>query len=116
MRGLKGFRELFEQGTPEERKEFVRAFVEQLVVDPDAGKGTLFIREFPALGLFRAGNSSFEMVAGARFEPATSGSRTRRATGTLCRQPDGKKLSEAARSGQSGVGLSTSNNASPLVD
>lgn len=74
VRGLKSFGELFEQGTQEERKEFVRAFVEQLVVDPDRGKGTLYIREFPALESIRAGNSSFEMVAGARYEPATASS------------------------------------------
>ncbi|MFH0779054.1 MAG: recombinase family protein [Candidatus Eisenbacteria bacterium] len=74
VEGISGFRELFEQGTLEEKKEFVRAFVEKLVVDADKGTGTLYIREFPPLEAIRPrgnGNSYFEGVAGARYEPAT---------------------------------------------
>ena len=76
VEGISGFRELFEQGTLEEKKEFVRAFVEKLVVDPDKGTGTLYIREFPPLEAIRPkgdGNSYFQGVAGARYEPATFG-------------------------------------------
>jgi len=61
------FKELFEQGTPEEKKELVRAFVEKLVVDPDKGTGTLCIREFPPLEAIRPkgdGNSSFQCGSG----------------------------------------------------
>jgi site-specific DNA recombinase len=71
VQGVLGFRELFEQGTLGEKKELVRAFVEKLVIDPDKGKGVLYIREFPALESVRAGNSSPVLVAGARYEPAT---------------------------------------------
>jgi site-specific DNA recombinase len=70
--GLVGFEELLGQGTPEERKELVRAFVEKLVIDPDAGKGVLYIRQFPA-SFAETGKASFNMVAGAGFEPATFG-------------------------------------------
>jgi hypothetical protein len=76
VEGISEFRELFEQGTLEEKKEFVRAFVEKLVVDPDKGTGTLYIREFPPLEAIRPkgdGNSYFQGVAGARYEPATFG-------------------------------------------
>jgi hypothetical protein len=59
------------KGTPEEKKELVRAFVEKLVVEPDKGTGTFYIREFPPLEAISPrgdGNSSFQGVAGARFD------------------------------------------------
>ena len=48
-----------------ERKEFVRAFVEGVVVQPDKLRLDLRIRKIPAL---RPGNSTCLMVAGARYE------------------------------------------------
>jgi DNA invertase Pin-like site-specific DNA recombinase len=72
VQGLVKFRELFEQGTPEEKKELVRAFVEKLELNPETGKGALYIRQFPA-SIAKTGNASFNMVPGARFEPATFG-------------------------------------------
>ena len=66
VQGLVKFSELFEQGTPEEKKELVRAFVEKLELNPDTGKGVLYIRQFPA-SIAKTGNASFNMVAGARY-------------------------------------------------
>ena len=66
VQGLVKFRELFEQGTPEEKKELVRAFVEKLELNPETGKGALYIRQFPA-SIAKTGNASFNMVPGARF-------------------------------------------------
>ena len=73
VKGIGEFKELFEQSTWEEKKGFVRAVVEQLVVDSEKGVGTLLVREFPVLELMRAGNPPSEKVAWAGFEPATFG-------------------------------------------
>jgi len=56
VQGLVGFRQLFEQGT-----------MEKLVVDPDACRGTLYLREFPlpAPGVMR--RSSYVYNTGARY-------------------------------------------------
>jgi site-specific DNA recombinase len=67
VQGLVKFRDLFEQGTPEEKKELVRAFVEKLELNPETGRGVLYIRQFPA-SIAKTGNASFNMVAGARFD------------------------------------------------
>jgi len=66
VHGLVKFRDLFEQGTAEEKKELVRAFVEKLELNPETGKGVLYIRQFPA-SITKTGNASFNMVAGARY-------------------------------------------------
>jgi hypothetical protein len=50
--------------------EFVRAFIEGIVVQPDNLRLDLQIRKIPAL---EPGNSTCLMVAGAGFEPATFG-------------------------------------------
>jgi hypothetical protein len=50
----------------EERKEFIRAFVEGVTVHPDALHLEVQTRKIPALG---PGFPSVELVAGARYEP-----------------------------------------------
>ena len=48
----------------------MRAFVEKLELNPETGKGALYIREFPPLEAVRPkgdGNSYFQGVAGARY-------------------------------------------------
>jgi DNA invertase Pin-like site-specific DNA recombinase len=68
---ISGFEELFEKGTLEEKKEFIRLFVESIELNAEERRAVLRIRKFPApVG---TGKSSFEMVAGAGFEPATFG-------------------------------------------
>jgi hypothetical protein len=66
VQGISGFKALLQQGTLEEKKELVRAFVEKLELNPDTGKGVLYIRQFPA-SIAKTGNASFNMVAGARY-------------------------------------------------
>ena len=71
--GLAGIRDLprlMESGSLEERKEFIRAFVEGITVHPDALHLEVQMRKIPALG---PGFPSVELVAGAGFEPATFG-------------------------------------------
>ena len=58
----------------EERKELVGAFVDHVTVLPDESIVELQMRTLPVLPLSGLGNSSVGVVAGARFEPATSGS------------------------------------------
>jgi hypothetical protein len=55
------FREVLEQGTLEQRKEFLRGFVAEISIDPDASRGTICFYELPA--------GSLMMVPGAGVEP-----------------------------------------------
>ena len=48
------------------RKEFVRAFIGGITIRPDTAVLDVQMKKFPALG---SGNSTCEMVAGARYEP-----------------------------------------------
>ncbi len=71
--GLAAIRDLprlLEQGSLEERKEFIRAFVAGVTVVPEKAQLDLRVRQLPAV-LPR--NSSVGVVAGAGFEPATFG-------------------------------------------
>ena len=72
MGTVESFEDLFPHGTLEEQKEFVRPWVEKIELDPDKRVGKVYIKKFllPANG---TGKPSFEMVAGAGFEPATFG-------------------------------------------
>jgi hypothetical protein len=45
---LMDFYEIAEEGTPEERKEFVRLFVEGIELDVRRGKAVARIKKFPA--------------------------------------------------------------------
>ena len=67
------FHEVFTEGTLEEKKEFIQLFVEGIELDAEEERAVLHIREFPAPLDFSTGNSAFDMVAGAGFEPATFG-------------------------------------------
>jgi hypothetical protein len=65
MEAIRDLPRLLESGRIEERKEFVRAFIEGIVVQPDKLRLDLQIRKIPAL---EPGNSTCLMVAGARYE------------------------------------------------
>ncbi|MGH2667836.1 MAG: recombinase family protein, partial [bacterium] len=54
---LARFREVLEEGTLEQRKEFLRGFVHEIAIDPDAARGTITFYELPISSL---------MVPGAR--------------------------------------------------
>ena len=71
LEGLADASRLFKHGTMEERKRVVRAFVEGLTIDGLSGSGEVRMKKLPAPELPSTG-SSFDMVAGARYEPATS--------------------------------------------
>ena len=73
MTYLKGFERVAANGTMDERKTFMSVFVPRVELDPHAGKGRVFIRECPLPPYGDNGHSSFELVAGTGFEPATSG-------------------------------------------
>ncbi len=55
------FREVLEIGTLEQRKEFLRGFVHEIAIDPDAARGTITFYELPA--------GSLMMVPGVGVEP-----------------------------------------------
>ncbi len=63
-------RKLAAHGAPEERKLFIRVFVEGLKLCPDTKTGELYIKEVPTPC---GAGTSFAAMAGAGFEPATSG-------------------------------------------
>jgi site-specific DNA recombinase len=55
---LARFRDVLEEGTLEQRKEFLRGFVHEISIDPDAARGVITFYELPI--------SSLMMVPGAR--------------------------------------------------
>ncbi|MBZ5640998.1 MAG: hypothetical protein LAO51_19845, partial [Acidobacteriia bacterium] len=68
LASLRNLPRLLESGSLEERKEFVRAFVGGVKVIPEEARLELEMRKFPAVALPRPGNSTCELVAGARYE------------------------------------------------
>ncbi len=70
---LTEFRDVFREGTLEEQKAFIRAFVPEIVLEPGAGRAVVRIRKFPPPRSRAGGNLSFNVVAGGGFEPPTSG-------------------------------------------
>ena len=64
---------MFEEGTPEEKKEFIRLFVEGIELDAEKRVARCRIKKFPAPSDLDAGKLSFGFIAGAGFEPATFG-------------------------------------------
>jgi hypothetical protein len=59
---LAKFRELLQEGTLEQRKEFLRGFVAEIGIDPDKARGTITFYELPV--------SSLMSMPGAAVEPA----------------------------------------------
>src|SRR5207245_3594559 len=55
---LAKFRDVLEEGTLEQRKEFLRGFVHEICIDPDTARGVITFYELPI--------SSLMMVPGAR--------------------------------------------------
>jgi rubredoxin len=68
LEGLADARQVFEQGTMEERKRVVRAFVEGIRLDAASGVAEITMKKLPEPDLPGTG-SSFVLVAGARFAP-----------------------------------------------
>jgi len=62
------FREVLEIGSLEQRKEFLRGFVHEIRIDPDAGRGLITFYELPVMSLM--------MVPGAGVEPTPGKRRT----------------------------------------
>ncbi len=78
LKGLSDAQQLFEHGTMEERKRVIRAFVEGITLDAQSQSAELRIKKLPVPQSPCTGNS-FDVVAGARYEPPTfSGARKRR--------------------------------------
>ena len=77
------FAEVFAQGTNEEKRAFARVFVQKIEVDPDTGEVLMHMFSRPPVPMSRGGHKrtpaseetgvQIGMVAGAGFEPATSG-------------------------------------------
>jgi len=75
---MKDFENVVAQGTVDEKRRFIRAFAKEIELDPESGTGraqvfvipdlTVAVRNEPATE-----KSSLISVAGAGFEPATSG-------------------------------------------
>ena len=72
LTGLSDARRLFDEGTMEEKKRVVRAFVEGIKVVGSERSGEIRIRQIPAPQSLGTG-MSVEMVAGVGFEPTTFG-------------------------------------------
>jgi len=69
---MEEFDEVVAEGTVEERRAFIRAFVTKVELDPAEGRGRAQLLSIPRLtalplGGDNAAKSSFNMVAGARF-------------------------------------------------
>ena len=73
VEAMSGFEALFEEGTLEEQKEFIRLFVEKIELNAEEKRAVVRIRRFPAPASLVTGNSSFQLVAGVGFEPTTFG-------------------------------------------
>ncbi len=75
LRYMENFGEVVAEGTVEERRAFIRAFVMKVELDPAEGRGRAELLSIPRLTALplagdNAAKSSFNMVAGAGFEPA----------------------------------------------
>ena len=66
--GLRDFPRVAAEGTPEERKAFVRASVPKILLHPHERHAVVRIRRFPLPAEANSGNSSFKLVAGVRYE------------------------------------------------
>jgi Recombinase zinc beta ribbon domain len=71
---LARFRDVLEEGTLEQRKEFLRGFVHEISIDPDTARGVITFYELPVTSLM--------MVPGVGVEPTQArGPRDFKATG-----------------------------------
>ena len=66
---MRGSKDLFRQGTPEEKREFIRLWLYGIDLDPEGRRARVFMKRFP-MPTNGTGKSS-GMVVGAGFEPAT---------------------------------------------
>ncbi|GJM45561.1 MAG: hypothetical protein DHS20C21_24030 [Gemmatimonadota bacterium] len=73
MQAMEEFGEVIREGSIEEQKIFARAFIHEIVVDADELEARVYLRKLPLVSAETSGNSSFKVVAGTGFEPATSG-------------------------------------------
>ena len=65
---LGAFEDIFSEGTLEEKKEFIRLFVEKIEMDTEGNKAKLHIKRFPAPSGLATGNSPLKVVAGAPYD------------------------------------------------
>ncbi len=70
LRETLNLKEIATHGSPEERKLFIRAFAEGMTLNPEEKRGELYMKEVPTPA---GAGTSFAAIAGAGFEPATSG-------------------------------------------
>src|SRR6185295_15945697 len=78
---LSRFRDVLEEGSLEQRKEFLRGFVREISIDPDAARGTITFYELPVTSLM--------MVPGVGVEPTQARApRDFKATGERQRTKD----------------------------
>ena len=91
LRYLASFEKGVAEGTVDEKRRFLRAFIRRVALDPKTGTGRAEIYDLPVFSVqekkanrsgrpcFHRDNrecgqpSSFQMVAGVGFEPTTSG-------------------------------------------
>jgi DNA invertase Pin-like site-specific DNA recombinase len=65
---MQDFQAVFNEGTPEEKKEFIRLFVEGIELDAEKRVARCRIKKFPAPSDLDAGKLSFGFIAGARVD------------------------------------------------
>ncbi len=75
---MERFDEVVEAGTVDEKRRFLRAFTRKVELDPETGRGCAELYSLPTTTALpadtdNAAQSSLILVAGAGFEPATSG-------------------------------------------
>jgi site-specific DNA recombinase len=63
---VRGFDDLFSHGTPEEKKEFIRLWLDGIDFDPEERRARVYMKRFPAPSP-DTGNSSLSLVAGASY-------------------------------------------------
>jgi uncharacterized protein (DUF2132 family) len=63
---VSGFADLFSEGTLEEKKEFIRLFVERIDLDPDTRVGEVYMRRFP-VPTVGAGEAILVLASKARY-------------------------------------------------
>ncbi len=77
---LARFHDVLEEGTLEQRKEFLRGFVAEIAIDPDAARGTIAFYELPVTSLMSVPGVGVEptQVRGPRdFKAPGKGQRTK---------------------------------------
>ncbi|MFH1314631.1 MAG: recombinase family protein [Candidatus Eisenbacteria bacterium] len=72
MASVRRFKDLFSHGTLEEKKAFLRLFIDRVELDPDKRAGKVFVKRLP-VPKDGAMEPLLVFVSGARYEPPTFG-------------------------------------------